>query len=299
MRGRMRQLHMGQPFDVIHAHSALPCGHAAALLARDLGIPFVVTVHGLDVFNATFSQGMAARWRRQISASVYRQARTVVCISEKVRQNLIAGMGNQVRSTVVYNGADPELFSPDESTRSPRMEILAVGNLLLGKGQGLVIAAIDRIKKVYPDLSCSIIGDGPDSGKFAALVQRLGIENRVQFLGARSRSEVASAMRRCTLFALPARFEGLGCVYLEAMSCAKPIIACRGQGIDEIVRHGINGWLIPEDGLEELVEGISILLNSTDLRAKIGAAARRTIIDDLTLSHQAQRLVEIYRGAIS
>jgi hypothetical protein len=110
--------------------------------------------------------------------------------------------------------------------------------------------------------------------------------------------EVAEAMRTCTVFALPARFEALGCVYLEAMSCGKPVIACRGQGIDEIIRHGENGWLIPEDGLEELVEALSTLFQSPDLRAQIGAAARLTILDNLTMFHQAQHLAEIYRGAI-
>jgi glycosyltransferase involved in cell wall biosynthesis len=125
----------------------------------------------------------------------------------------------------------------------------------------------------------------------------LGIGQHVYFVGWQSRSEVANAMRRCTVFALPSRNEGLGCVYLEAMSCGKPAIGCRGQGIDEVIEHGKNGWLIPVDGLEPLVQGLSVLLESTELRMRIGTAARQTILDRLTLSHQAQHLARIYRQA--
>jgi len=106
-------------------------------------------------------------------------------------------------------------------------------------------------------------------------------------------------MRRCSVFALPSRNEGLGCVYLEAMSCGKPVIACRGQGIEEVIEHGKNGWLIAVDGLEELMQGLSALLGSPELCARIGAAARQTILEKLTLSHQAQHLVRIYRQAIA
>lgn len=104
-------------------------------------------------------------------------------------------------------------------------------------------------------------------------------------------------MRNCTVFVLPSRYEGLGCVYLEAMSCGKPVIACHGQGIDEIIHHGRNGWLIPVDGLTQLVQGLEFLLGDVQLRARIGEAARQTILSSLTLSHQAQNLLKVYEDA--
>jgi glycosyltransferase involved in cell wall biosynthesis len=61
--GRIRKMHNAKPIDVIHAHAALPCGHAAALISRRLNIPFVVTIHGLDVFNTCFIDGIPAAWR--------------------------------------------------------------------------------------------------------------------------------------------------------------------------------------------------------------------------------------------
>jgi len=298
--GRIRQLHAAKPIDVIHAHAALPCGHAAALLSRRLNIPFVVTVHGLDVFNNCHLGGIPAAWRRKVSVDVYRAARNVVCISGKVQEILKTGTPADTCSTIVYNGVDPSLFSPNPAVVKPfDPEILIVGTLLRSKGHELVLRALGKLRPFFPQLRCRIIGEGPDRPLFEAMVRDLGMGQQVQFVGRQSRSEVAEAMRRCSVFALPSRNEGLGCVYLEAMSCGKPVIACRGQGIEELIEHGKNGWLISVDGLEELVQGLSVLLGSPELRAGIGAAARHTIMEKLTLSHQAQHLAGIYRQAIA
>jgi teichuronic acid biosynthesis glycosyltransferase TuaC len=300
--GPVRQLHSVRPIDLIHAHAALPCGHAAALLSQRLKIPFVVSVHGLDVFNTCHLGGIPAGWRRTMSAEVYRQARNVICISGKVREILNSGTPAETCSTVVYNGVNPNLFSPNaagDGMLGP--EILVVGNLLPSKGHDLVVRALDKLRPIFPRLRCRMIGEGPDRARLEMLVRELGLGEHVDFVGRQSRAEVAESMRRCSVFVLPSRDEGLGCVYLEAMSCGKVVIGCRGQGIDEVIEHGRNGWLIPSevDGLEDLVKGLSYLLGSSEVRTRIGTAARRTILEKLTLSHQAEQLVTIYRQAIA
>jgi len=297
--GRIRQLHSMKPIDVIHAHAALPCGHAAALLSRRLNIPFVVTVHGLDVFNNCHLGGIPAAWRRKVSVEVYGAARTVVCISGKVQEILKTGTSAETCSTIVHNGVNPSLFSANPvEGRQFDPEILTVGTLLLSKGHELVLRALGKLRASFPQLHCRIIGEGPDRARFEALVRELGIGQQVQFVGRQSRMEVAEAMRRCSVFVLPSRNEGLGCVYLEAMSCGKAVIGCQGQGIDEVIEHRKNGWLIPADGLEQLVQGLSVLLGSPEVCARIGTAARQTILEKLTLSHQAQQLVRIYRQGV-
>lgn len=293
---RIRQLRQQSPIDVIHAHAALPCGQAAAFVSRRLGIPFVVTIHGLDVFNRCFEDGIAAGWRRTASMDVYARASKVICISDKVRRLLIDGMDSGVSAEVVYNGTDPNLFTPASAPEQP-LTILIVGNLLAGKGQELVLRAFAQIKDSHPGLQCRMIGEGADRERFAALARDIGISDQVHFLGRQNRANVANAMRNCSVFVLPSRYEGLGCVYLEAMASGKPAIACRGQGIDEVIDHAKNGWLIPIDGLEELVQGLQVLLGDAELRSQIGRSARQTILEKLTLSHQAQSLIRIYEAA--
>lgn len=301
LRGKVSRLHRESPIDLIHAHAALPCGHAAALLSRHLNIPFVVTVHGLDVFNTCLLGGMPSEWRRRTSIDVYRAARMTICVSERVQHLLREGLDGDVQSTVVYNGTDTDLFSPLTGEEDPLgdNQILIVGALKANKGHDLALRAIGLIAASFPKLHCRIIGDGPDRTQLESLARELKIAGRVSFEGSKGRAEVSAAMQKCSVFVLPSRYEGLGCVYLEAMACGKPVIACRGQGIDEIVKHQENGWLIPVDGLEELAQGISTLLRAPDLRARLGASARATILNGLTLSDQARRLAEIYGDAIS
>jgi teichuronic acid biosynthesis glycosyltransferase TuaC len=295
---RIQKLHHVQPIDVIHAHAALPCGHAAALLSRRLNIPFVVTVHGLDVFNNCHLGGIPAAWRRKVSVDVYRSARVVICISGKVREILRNGTPEETSSTVVYNGVNPSLFSPNPNeVRGGSLEVLVVGTLLPSKGHETVLRALNKLKPAFPQLRCRIVGEGPYRAQFEALALDLGVAQQVQFVGRQSRSEVADAMGNCSVFVLPSSNEALGCVYLEAMSSGKPVIGCWGQGIDEVIEHGKNGWLIPPDGLEQLVSVLSVLLGSPQERARIGDAARRTILEKFTLSHQAQQLARICRYA--
>src|SRR5262249_21204264 len=110
--GRLRKLHLTERVDLIHAHSPLPCGHAAMLLSRELHIPYVVTVYGHDDLSATQVGGRRGKWCHRITHRIFAESRRVVCGSEHVREEVLEGMGRGFRTSVVYSGVDPELFSP-------------------------------------------------------------------------------------------------------------------------------------------------------------------------------------------
>lgn len=298
----IRRLHGSHPVDLIHAHSALPCGHAASLLSRELKIPFAVTVHGLDAFSTRQVGGPAGKWCARVSQSVYRSASSVICVSEKVREQVIAGAAGPENTAVVYNAVDPKMFSPPE--REPdALLVLSVGNLIPIKGHDLLLRALaaiqDRLSSLPSGLALEIIGDGPERARLQQLAGELGIAAKVHFRGRQGRREVADAMRRATVFALPSRYEGLGCVYLEAMSSGKAVIACQGQGIEEVIRPAVNGCLIATDDLQGLTDTLTALLQQSELRRKIGEAARRTILQSFTLEQQAERLLRVYRECMA
>lgn len=293
--GKVRELHATHRIDLIHAHAPLPCGHVAMLLSRELEVPYVVSVHGLDAFSTNQVSGHAGEWCRRISQRVYCSSKRVVCISEHVREQVLEGTGGGCRTSVVYNGVDPEMFSPSEQVTSEAFQLLSVGNLIPIKGHDVVLRAMAALAPKFPALSLEIIGEGREHAALEKLANDLAIGGRVRFLGRRSRREVADAMRRCTLFVLPSRYEGLGCVYLEAMSSGKPAIGCRGQGIAEIIQHGTNGFLVGPDNDRELALAITMLLEDEQRRRNIGNEARDTILDRLTLTQQAEHLARIYR----
>jgi teichuronic acid biosynthesis glycosyltransferase TuaC len=293
---RVRELHANRTIDVIHAHAPLPYGHAAMLLGEELKISYVVSVHGFDAYSTNQVQGIPGAWCRRMSQRVFRFAKSAICVSRHVADEVLAG-GAGFRTSVIYNGVDPNVFSPDHNPGSARLSILSIGNLIPIKGHDTLLRAFAAVAAQFPSLHLDLVGDGPERQRLATLVRELNLVDRVHFLGRQSRTDVAQRLRNCTLFALPSKYEGLGCVYLEAMSSGKVAVGCRGQGIEEIIRHGQNGWLIHPDNVEELSTGLSMLLSDAALRDKIGKQASETILQGLTLIHQAIRLRQVYEEA--
>lgn len=295
---KVRSIHKSEPIDLIHAHAALPCGHAASLLSRDLGVPCVVTVHGLDAYFMRQVQGMAGGWCERMAGFVYRSVARVIGISAKVCDQVAATVSAPAKTKVIYNGVDCEKFHPAASEPEQKV-VLSVGNLIPIKGHDLLLRAFDAAQKEFPRLLCEIIGDGPERGRLQRLARELGIAEKVRFLGRQSRAQVAEAMRRCSVFALPSRYEGLGCVYLEAMATEKPVIACRGQGIGEIIDHNCNGWLIDPNDREGLANALTSILADAPLRQRLGSNARLTVLGSLTLDHQAASLAAVYKECVA
>jgi glycosyltransferase involved in cell wall biosynthesis len=263
-------------------------------------------VHGLDAYSSRQVPGWFGRGCAEACADVYGAAGRVICISEQVARRVRERVGDAASISVVYNGVDPSLFSPafspvfsgrsDSSLES--VVILSVGNLIPTKGHELLLRSVAAVAANHPQVQCKIIGDGPERYRLQELAPELRIEDRVHFMGRRPRSEVAEAMRECALFALPSWYEGLGCVYLEAMSAQRPTIGCRGQGIEEVIRHGENGWLTEPKDLNSLTAALKALLSDQPLREKLGRNGRQTILQDYTLAHQAGRLLSIYQECL-
>src|SRR5215470_12506930 len=135
----IRELHRLQWIDLIHSHSALPCGHAARLVSRVLDIPYVVSVHGLDAFSTTQAPWIFRTWCKRATVRVYREAKQVLCVSRKVQDRVLTECP-EAPSEVVHNGVDPDLFSPPAKT-SDGINVLCVGNLIPTKGQGVLLRA--------------------------------------------------------------------------------------------------------------------------------------------------------------
>ena len=88
-------------------------------------------------------------------------------------------------------------------------------------------------------------------------------------------------------------------MYLEAMASGIPAIGCLGQGIEEIIHHGRDGWLVAPNDVDGLVRGLGTLLENDQLRELIAIQGRDTVLQNFTITHQAQRLLRIYRECAS
>ena len=295
--GKIRELHCREKekIDLLHAHGSLPCGHAAMLVHRELRIPYVVSVYGADESSLQKAVGRVGEWCRRISHRVYAESSRVLCVNEDVREKVLERVGRSCRTSVVYRGVEPEVFVPPLEAAEPADRVLYISDLNGSGGQDGLIRAIASLQKKFASISLDIIGKGGHISRMRKLAHDLGVSDRLRFLRCQSRQQIADAMKSCTLFIVLSSSEDLECALLEAMCCGKTVIVCRRDGITEIIKHGINGFLINSENEKQLELAIAMLLREPQRRTNLGLAARDTILDRFTVKQQAETLMRIYR----
>ena len=280
----------GAGIDLVHAHQAFPDGAATRLLAADLGVRYVVTVHGADV-NANLVGDPRVR-RRTLRA--LDGAAAVMAVSGAVARHLAAVVPED-RLHVVPNGVtvhDP--VAP--STLLPgRRVVLSVGNLYASKGHATVLAALARLGDAYADVAWIVVGDGPERRPLADRARRLGLGARVLLLGWRPHDEVLGLMARADAFVLPSAPEGFGLVYAEAMTQGAAVVACAGEGPADFVADGESGLLVPAGDAAAVATAIARLLDDRDLTRRLAAAGHRAV-DELTWQRNANDQLAIYEA---
>jgi teichuronic acid biosynthesis glycosyltransferase TuaC len=255
-------------FDLIDAHYFYPDGVAAAMLARFLDVPAVITARGSDV-------NLIAQYRfpRRMIRWAARQAAAVVTVSQALKDRLVALGVERERIHVLRNGVDLELFHADnrDTVRAElelrRPTLLSVGNLLAFKGHGLVIEALSLL----PQCELVIAGDGPDHAAFEALARQCGVSARVRFVGSLDQRDLRRYYCAADALVLASSREGWPNVLLEAMACGTPVIATAVGGVPEIVTATDAGTVVKERSAAALAWAVRELL----ARPRERAATRR------------------------
>lgn len=249
--------------DVIDAHYFYPDGVAAAMLAHDLGIPFVVTARGTDL-NVLPDFPVV---RRQIIWAA-QQASATITVSSALKQKLLALGIDSGRAAVLRNGVDLELFKPvDRDAARRRLGlsghiILSVGNLVPLKGHELTIDALASLT----DSTLLIAGGGPLRDALQARAKSIGVADRVRLLGEVPHTKLAELYSAADVFVLMSEREGWANVLLEAMACGAPALATNVGGNAEIVASDAAGMLLRERSAAALVDAVKKLRHRTPER---------------------------------
>jgi glycosyltransferase involved in cell wall biosynthesis len=240
----------GQRFDVIDAHYAYPDGVAAARLGRALRLPVVITGRGTDLTLIPND----AKARVQILWAA-QEAVAMVTVCEDLRRRLIALGAPAERTLVLRNGVDLRLFCPRDRARARAalgiegFTLLCVGSLIPRKGHDLVLAALGQL----PDCRLVIAGDGPRRAELEAQAKRLGVQDRVRFLGEIAHADLPDLYAAADVLLLASSREGWANVLLEAMACGTPVVATNVNGAGEVVQSPAAGLLMPERTAQCLV----------------------------------------------
>lgn len=225
----------------------------------------------------------------------------VICVSPDLYERCLASRVPQQRCQLIPNAIDTEVYRrrslPTDAKRrlglpADRLLIGAVGRLSPEKGFDLLIRAVDRLRRSGQPVHLVIAGEGDQEEPLRALIKELDCGDHVQLLGFWSRMrELYEAL---DLFALSSLREGLPNVVLEAMAMEVPVLSTRIAGIPQLIEDGANGLLAGPGSVDELAEGLTQFLQSSQLRSSLARAARETIERDYSFLARMQAMTSVY-----
>lgn len=202
-------------------------------VAADPVVRNVVTVH--DCVAEKFDRGPRRVLHLAQKKIALRNAHTVICVSDSTRRDLleIYPWLAPERVTTVHNGIDLDYFTPDDTER--RRSLLYVGARGTHKNFGLALDLLAGSAASEMELSLDVLGGGPPTKAECGRIERLGIVNRVQFLGPQHLDGVLTAYRSAFALVYPSFYEGFGIPPLEAMACGCPVLCSDRSSLPEVV----------------------------------------------------------------
>ena len=275
-----RMLAEGARFDVIDAHYVYPDGVAAVWLGRHFGLPVVVTARGTDV-----SLIPQVRIPRRLIQGAIRGAAALVTVSAALKTALVALGAPEDKVTVLRNGVDTALFRPPADREAARASLgltrptlISVGLLIERKGHDRTIQAMAQL----PGFDLLIAGEGPERDNLLALINRLGLSDRVRLLGARPHAELPALYGAADASVLSSSREGWANVLLESMACGTPAVASNIWGNPEVVQEIAAGVITETNTPDGIDASVRRLFDQMRPRTETRAYAERFGWDETT-----------------
>lgn len=278
---------------LVHAHFG-PGGALALPIARGLGIPLVVTFHGADATKEThYRRRLVPRtYARRLSA-LQREAALFVCVSEFVRDRLLARGFPAAKLDVIHQGIDIENAGTSDAAPTGDPYVLFVGRFVEKKGVAHLIEAMRLLDTRGSRARLVLIGDGSLAG--ALREQSRGLD-RVSFPGWLPNAEVRRWMRGAAAVCVPSvaardgDTEGLPTVIFEAMAEGAPVVATHHAGIAEAVEDDRTGLLVRAGDPGSLADALEKLIAQSELRRRLGTAAQAAAAARFSAIGQSRRL---------
>jgi len=277
LAAKMAEVAREQRLDLFHVHYAIPhaiTGLLAQQMLGDKAPKLITTLHGTDITlvgqDRTFFE---------ITRFGIERSQGVTAVSEFLKKMTVDEFEITRPIQVIPNFIDTSTFCRtrgyrDRSAFAPKGEkiLLHVSNFRPVKRPLDVVRIFERVVRELPAVLL-MVGEGPERASAQALARRLGLADRVRFLGRQDRIEELTGI--ADVFLLPSELESFGLSALEAMACGVPVVGSDAGGLPEVVKHTETGFLLPVGDIEGMAaRSIEILKDDEHWRA-LGAAARR------------------------
>jgi glycosyltransferase involved in cell wall biosynthesis len=282
--------------DVVHAHSHLFFStNLAALKRKTSSTPLVITNHGFRVQRGRWLDLLQDLYLATAGAWTLRAADKIISLTKDEGRRVCSLGVPRRRSIVIPNGVDVNLFRP---AGEPEAEgtVLWAGRFVEEKGVKYLLEAVRLISEEMLSVRLLLVGYGPLEDRLKSYTQQLGITKNVVFRAPVDQRTLASLMNKSAVFALPSLSEGLPNVVLEAMACAKPLIATDGIGLNSVI--GGAGIFVPAKDSRSLAEAIIRLLSDRALRNKLGQYARSTVVKRHTWRSVAEGTTQLFQQLV-
>ena len=295
-----REVELLKP-DVVHAESHLFLPSFQAIKkARRLGLPCVVSVHGVFAdrgFGVNFAQRL---YLRSLGLSVFKSANRVICLTLSDAKEVVRLGCPSEKVRLVPNAVDTELFKPCKECEEDNL-VVWVGRFVPEKGLNYLIEAakiiVDDFK--FKNVRFLLVGYGPWKKKIMKLAYDYRLAGKfIRFTEALGRDEVAKVLGKATIFVFPSLREGLPLSVLEAMACGVPVVGSDVPGINDVIVNGKNGLLVPARDPKALAKAVLTLLNDEDLGRELGQNDRKLVMEKYNWDVVVNEIEKVYHEAI-
>ena len=296
LASRMVEVAESAKLDLLHVHYAIPHSISAILASQMLDgrLPFITTLHGTDVTLVGNDPSYFPITRFAIERSP-----GVTTISEYLRKRTVDvfGVDNAIRVIPNFVNCDLYRVVDDSGLRSqyaqPDEKLLVhLSNLRPVKRPLDCIRILARVIEQAP-ARLLMVGEGPERGPAEALARRLGVEDRVEFLG--KQLQVAPLLAAADILLLPSESEGFGLAALEAMACGVPAVASNVGGVPELITHQQDGMLCPAGDIDAMTDACMTLLDDPERHRAMAAAARQTALTRFCATKIVPQYEQYYR----
>ena len=287
----LARLERSWPIDVLHAHYAVPAGAAVRGWVEAHEKPFVVSVHGSDVY----ARLLASSKGRAEVATVLTAADLVLCNSRETRRRAAAVAGSEAHIRVVHLGARTPAERPQKHPR-PTIATLAADAVPRKRHEDVLRALGDERLR---EADWVVIGDGPERPRLERLAGELGLGDRIRWTGRVDHEQAVRELARCHVMALPSVDEAFGVAYVEALACGVPVVATSGEGGPEEIAELVEGVsLVPARDPGALADALSGLLADPVELERVATAARTGAVTHFGWQRTGMETVRAYEDAL-